>query len=446
VIPHVGVEELDVFLRQANTHLHTVNTTLEATLTTIILVSKYDPDTFLGTLPSDSSKHIGCSPPDFAATGSIQADKAEAVTYYWAQSDGVNTAPATLTFHHPGTLAVEPLAIAPLRASGAGEAVLVVTNPVTAASSPAAYTLTCKTRVTSGSPSAPATAPSSPASSAPSPSSTGPLSVDVGTMRPDAVYGEPWTGVATVTGGKGPYTWLVTGLPPGLTATANDATLTIGGSPSALGTFSLGFSVKDSSSPALTGTNSFQYLTVQDQGIAVTVNGPSTATVGQPYSATVTATGGDGTFIWDTTSMDLGLTWTVHGGTLTISGTPQLTSVGEDTVGGTVSDNGSPPQVLQWSLPITTRPAPLAITGSAPTVATVGQPYLATLTATGGYGSFGWTVFRLAPGLTSTVNGATLIISGTPTTAGSYQVGISVNVTSGPLPTAGWTSPLDISP
>jgi hypothetical protein len=386
------------------------------------------------------------APPDFAATGSIQADKAEAVTYYWAQSDGVNTAPATLTFHHPGTLAVEPLAIAPPHASGAGEAVLVVTKPVTAASSPAAYTLTCKALVTPGSPSAPATGPSSPASSAPSPGSAGPLSVGVGTMRPDAVYGVPWTGVATVTGGKGPYTWSVTGLPPGLTATANDATLTISGSPTALGTYSLGFSAKDSSSPTLTGTASFEYLTVQDQGIAVTVKGPSTATVGQPYSATVTATGGDGTFIWDTTSsMVLGLTCTVQGGTLTISGTPQLISVGEDTVAGTVSDNASPPQVLNWSLPITTSPAPLAITGSAPTIATVGQPYLATLTATGGYGSYGWIVFRLAPGLTSTVNGATLTISGTPTTAGSYQVGISANVTSGRL-FGGWTSPLDVSP
>ena len=383
------------------------------------------------------------APPDFAAAGSIRAAKATAVTYYWAQSDGVNSAPATLTFHRPGTLAVKPLAIAPPGTSGTGEAVLVVTSPVTAASRPAGYTLTCKTPVTTpGSPTAPAKASSSPASSTPSPGSSSTLFMDIGTMRPSAVYGEPWTGIATVSGGKGPYTWSVTGLPPGLTATANYGTLTISGSPAALGVFSLGFSVKDSSSPALTATNSFDDFPVTDQAVAVSVNGPATATRGQSYSATVTATGGDGTFIWDTTSMVEGLTWTVNGGTLTISGTPQ--SLGEYTAGGTVSDDGSPPQVLHWSLPITTNAAPLAITGSAPSVAEVGQPYLATLTATGGNGSFGWTPVSLAPGLTGTANGATLTISGTPTTAGSYQV--DVLVSSGTQPTAGRTFTLVIGP
>jgi hypothetical protein len=86
-------------------------------------------------------------------------------------------------------------------------------------------------------------------------------------------------------------------------ATANGATLTISGSPAALGVFSLGLSVKDSSSRALTATYSFEDFPVTDQGIVVTVNGPATATVGQPYSATVRATGGDGTYVWDTTSM-----------------------------------------------------------------------------------------------------------------------------------------------
>jgi hypothetical protein len=392
--------------------------------------------------PAARSADCVPAPPDFTATGSIQANKAEAVTYYWAQSDGVNSAPATLTFHRPGTLAVQPLAITPPRTSGTGEAVLVVTSPVTAASGPAAYTLTCETSVTTpGAPTAPATASSSPASSTPAPGPSGALFVDVGTMRPDAMIGDPWTGIATVSGGKGPYTWSVTGLPPGLTATANDATMTVSGSPTALGDYNLDFSVKDSSSPALTGTQTFGYLSVMPQPFAVTVNGPATATIGQPYSATVTATGGEGTYVWNTTSMNDGLTWTVNGGTLTISGTPG--TVGEFTAGGTVSDGESPPLVLHWYLPITTNWAPLAITANAPTVATVGQPYLATLTVTGGNGSYGWTVLHLAPGLTGTANGATFTISGTPTTAGSYEIGVSVE--SG-QPFTGWNATLVISP
>jgi hypothetical protein len=393
--------------------------------------------------PAARTASCATAPPAFTATGSVRAARAETVTYYWARSDGADSAPATLTFTGPGTQAVKPLTISPPGAPGSREAVLVVTSPVTTASSPAVYTLTCKTPViTPGSPSAPATASSRPVSSTPSPGSSSRLFLGIGTMRPTAVYGEPWTGTAIVSGGKGPYTWSVTGLPPGLTATPNDGTLTISGSPAALGVFSLGFSVKDSSSPALTATNSFDDFPVMDQAVAVSVNGPATATRGQSYSATVTATGGDGTFIWDTTSMVAGLTATANGATLTISGTPQF--VGEDTAGGTVSDDGSPPQVVHWSLLITINPAPLAITGSAPSVAKVGQPYQATLTATGGSGSFGWTPVSLPPGLKGTANGATLTISGTPTTAGSYEV--DVLVSSGTQPTAGWMSPLVISP
>ena len=69
------------------------------------------------------------APPVFTAYGSITAKKAERVSYYWAQSDGLDSAPATLTFTRPGTLEAQPLTIIPQPASGSGEAVLVVTQP-----------------------------------------------------------------------------------------------------------------------------------------------------------------------------------------------------------------------------------------------------------------------------------------------------------------------------
>jgi hypothetical protein len=105
------------------------------------------------------------APPGFTATGSIRASKAERVTYYWAQSDGVNCAPATLTFAEAGTHPVEPLTIIPAAASGSGSAVLVVTSPVTAASSDATYTLTCGTPTTQ--PTAKQTAPRTTSQTAP---------------------------------------------------------------------------------------------------------------------------------------------------------------------------------------------------------------------------------------------------------------------------------------
>jgi hypothetical protein len=104
-----------------------------------------------------------------------------------------------------------------------------VTSPVTTASSPAVYTLTCKTPVTQPTTShtVPATVPASPKSS-----SSGRLHVITGTVTLNAVRGTAYSGYATVSGGTGPYTWgAVAGLPPGLTATANGDRLTISGTP-----------------------------------------------------------------------------------------------------------------------------------------------------------------------------------------------------------------------
>jgi hypothetical protein len=109
--------------------------------------------------PAARTASCATATPAFTATGLVEASRAENVTYYWAQSNGQDSAPATLTFTGPGTRSAAPLTITPPAASGAGEAVLVVTSPVTAASAPATYTLTCKAP-----PVSPATAPGSPAS------------------------------------------------------------------------------------------------------------------------------------------------------------------------------------------------------------------------------------------------------------------------------------------
>ncbi|HET9082065.1 MAG TPA: protein kinase [Trebonia sp.] len=128
------------------------------------------------------SSNVTCgSPvPTLTATGAISDAKTGAVTYYWAQSDGAKSAPGTLDFTAPGTLAVAPLAITPAGDPGTGEAVLVVTSPVTAASGPATYTLSCtepkpKPSPPTTSPSATSPSPSrSTTSPSPSPSTTSP--------------------------------------------------------------------------------------------------------------------------------------------------------------------------------------------------------------------------------------------------------------------------------
>ena len=83
------------------------------------------------------------APPSLTAAGSITSKKAGTVSYYWALSDGQDSAVGTLTFTAPGTKAAAPLTFAPAALPASGEAILVVTKPATATSSPAPYRVSC---------------------------------------------------------------------------------------------------------------------------------------------------------------------------------------------------------------------------------------------------------------------------------------------------------------
>jgi hypothetical protein len=237
--------------------------------------------------------------------------------------------------------------------------------------------------------------------------------------------GSPYSSTVSVVGGTGPYRWSVPGLPPGLTASPAGGSLTISGVPTVGGAFNFTMSVSDSSSPAQTATHIFAFY-VSLAPVRATVNAPGTATIGQPYSGTVTATGGDGNYTWGTPGLlPPGLTATAHGATLAISGTPVVGGVSPAT--GTVSDGESPAQIYNWEITITVTAAPFIINGSTPT-ATAGQPYTATLTASGDDGGpWTWSVASLPPGLTDTADGRTFTISGTPTTSGTYQFRVTVD-------------------
>lgn len=148
--------------------------------------------------------------------------------------------------------------------------------------------------------------------------------------------------------------------------------------------------------------------------MTVNVSAPSTATVGQPYFGTVTATGGVPPYTWTAvTGLPDGITATVSGATLTLSGTPIFT--GYSLVYGQAIDSYFTPQPGTWWIDLTVSWAKITISCNLP-AATVGQPYTGTITATGGDGTpFTWSGYEIGGGLTSTVNGGTVTISGTPT-------------------------------
>ena len=454
-----------------------------------------------------ATRTVSCAttPSAFTATGSVTVDKAETVSYYWAQSNGQNSAPATLTFTGAGTQAAAPLTIASPKSSGSGEAVLVVTSPVAAASSPATYTLTCSApKVTATALSA--TAAVSPASQSLTsctatvptftfsgsitdnkagtvsyywklPSGNGatrtlsfakagtetvtaatyapPTDKATGTgtlvvTSPSAVssnaasftltcgaalavtdhaaatgaVGQAYSGTLTVTGGSGTYTWAATGLPTGLTATANGAELVISGTPTSAGTSDIAVTVHDSATPEGTGTASLT-LAVSEPTLTLTTNLAGTGTVGQAYSGSATAAGGTGTYAWTVTGLPAGLNYTASGAMVTISGTP--TAAATSSVKITVSDSQATAATQTATVSIV-----VAAAAAAPTITTTSLPagvvntaYTAPVAVTGGNGTYTWSISGLT-GSGLTYSPSTGVISGTPSTAGTYSVVLSV--------------------
>jgi uncharacterized protein (TIGR03437 family) len=164
------------------------------------------------------------------------------------------------------------------------------------------------------------------------------LTVAAPATLPAATLNVPYTSTkVTPGGGLSPYTWVATGLPPGMTI--NIATGVISGTPtSASGSpYSVTVTVTDGTGRTASMTYS---LTV---GTGVTITGPASlpvATLGAPYtSTTITAAGGSGVYTWSATGLPAGLS--IGPTTGTITGTPTGTTSGPATVVVTVTDSNS---------------------------------------------------------------------------------------------------------
>jgi hypothetical protein len=239
-----------------------------------------------------------------------------------------------------------------------------------------------------------------------------PLSITTQSPLAGAVVGVAYTQAFAATGGISPYTWSVSAgsAPTGLTLNASTGSLT--GTPAAAGTFNFTLQVADSA--GRTATKAFTISV----GAALTIT-PTTlpsATVGTPYSQTLTA--GTGTLTWSSTgALPLGITLNPTTGSL--SGTP--TASGTFTFTVSVTGGG---QTATQSFTIAVAAALTITTGTLPN-ATVGTPYSQTLTASGS-GTFTWSFSTgaLPPGIT--LNPTTGSLSGTPTAPGTFTFTVSV--------------------
>ena len=248
----------------------------------------------------------------------------------------------------------------------------------------------------------------------------------------------PFTGA----GGTAPYTYSIYSgsLPAGLAL--NPSTGVISGTPTAVGVSSFVVQITD----AARATSMSAPLSIYTNPATLTITAPALppGTINVPYGPVqYVASGGNPpyTFSVNSGTLPAGITLNpltgVLSGTPTVAGTFTFTvqvmdtfygGIGIKTAQGVGNTATTPPQTLVINYPALTITAPVLTPG------TVGTAYTpVTYTGSGGTQPYQYAVNSgsLPPGLT--LSPTTGVLSGTPTTAGTYQfvVGLSsVNTTS----------------
>ena len=239
----------------------------------------------------------------------------------------------------------------------------------------------------------------------------------------------PFSQTFTQSGGVGATTFTTAStLPAGLTLATNG---TLSGTPTQTGTFPITVTATDSN--GCTGTGSTYTLVITCQTITVTNPAVTTGTISAPFSQTFTQTGAIGATTFTTLStLPTGLTLATNG---TLSGTPTQTGTFPITV--TVTDfNGCTGTGPAYNLVIGCQT--ITVTNPATTSGTAGTPFSDTFAQSGAIGAATFTTASPLPaGMTLAANG---VLSGTPTTTGTFPITVTVTDSNGCAGTsAGYT-------
>jgi sugar lactone lactonase YvrE len=246
-----------------------------------------------------------------------------------------------------------------------------------------------------------------------------------------------FSGTVAVTGGTGQLGFSVSNLPPGLSAVLSGGTITVSGTPTAAGTYTVGLSVTDAAGVTASGT----YSVTINAAVTLGTLAPAQWTVNQPgYNGIIPVSGGTGpinVIAYANLPRGLGLSWTngPGGNTITISGTPGLTGTFSN-VQVTVRDASGVTASGTFSITINLPPFNGSLSNSA---WTVNQPgYSGTLTISNGTMPFTLVAQRLPPGLSATLSGSTITVSGTPTATGTWNAILGVVDASGEATSQGY--------
>ena len=232
---------------------------------------------------------------------------------------------------------------------------------------------------------------------------------------PGGEVGVTYSDQLAVTGGTSPFTWSVSSgsLPPGVTLGASTALLS--GTPTTAGSYS--FTVKVTDSSGLTSTEAATVTIIP--GPSLSLPAPPAGWTHTVYSDSLNESGGTSPFTWSVSSGSLpaGISLSADGN---LTGTPTATGTSSFTIKVTDANSQSATQAISITIS-----AGVSTTFSTPPAAVVGGAYTDTLTATGGTTPYTWSVNAgtLPAGLSLSSAG---VLSGTPTTAGSYPFTVNV--------------------
>ncbi len=201
------------------------------------------------------------------------------------------------------------------------------------------------------------------------------------TSLPNGVVGVSYSASLQANGGPTPITWAIEAgeLPAGLSLSSAG---NISGTPTATG--SSAFTVRATDSGGGFDTVNLQ-ISINPAIVIGAVSLPP-ATLNQPYSQALSATGGMPPFEWSIASGSLppGMNLSPNG---TISGTPSM--VGTFSFDARVTDSVQTSATVPLQLSVVT---PLVVATSALPAGMVAVPYSQTLGATGGTGGYSWSI------------------------------------------------------
>jgi hypothetical protein len=247
-----------------------------------------------------------------------------------------------------------------------------------------------------------------------------------------AMVNTPYNGTVGVSGGTGPYTCVITGLPAGLSS--NSCAIT--GTPSVAGSSTLQVTATDSSHPAVT-TKGTPVLVINPDSGSLTITAPPSGTVNTSYSGVVGVSGGTSPYTCMITGLPVGLT----ANNCTINGTP--TTAGTSTLTVKATDSREPTALTTTAtVPLVINTTAGSLKLAAPDHATVGTAYNGVVGVSGGTSPYTCSIAGLPAGLTSN----SCAITGTPTIAGTATLTVHATDSSNPVLTIDGTVPLVVNP